>query len=429
MTKASENKKSLPQWAIIFIGLGLGVLVGLVLYNMGGEDVPLIRDRLLPLFQFFGDLFIRAIQMTLVPLVFFSILNATISLGDISRLRSIGLKTVVWFLFSSSLAALVGLVVANLVKPGVGIDMGTAVQGTVDTSVTELPGPLEILLDLIPQNPIQSMVEGEMMQIIVFALILGLAILALPQDKTKNLRSIIETLAQAMIKMIGFVVKIIPLGVFGLMAVTITKFGAAVFGPVAKFIFTDYLAAIIVSLGFYSLALVVFARLRPLPFFKKAFEAWMAAFSTCTSSVALPISMKNVPERMGVDREVSDFVLPLGATANMDGTNMYFAVVVVFAAQLFGMDLSISQQIFIVIQGTLLSIGTAAVPQVGLVISISLLTDMGLPLDAIALVSGIYRIVDQIHTATNSLGDQVTSLVVARSEGQIDEDVYYDMSL
>lgn len=421
------KKRKIPSYVRIFVGLILGIIVGLILNKMGGEDIPFIAEKVIPFMQFLGDFFIKAIKMVLVPLVFFSILNAAISLGDINALKSIGLKTILWFLLSSAFAAGVGLVFVNIIKPGIGITLGSA-ENAMATEAT-LPGPYEIILGLIPSNPVKSLADGDMMPIIVFALILGFAIIYLEESRTKELINIISVITDAMLTMIGWIVKIIPFGVFGLMGVTMTKFGTAIFGPVFKFIITDYISALTVTLVFYPIVLIVLGKVKPLPFFKKAFEPWLIAFSTCTSSAALPVSMRVAPEKLGVEDKVSNFVLPFGATANMNGTNIYFACIVVFAAQLYGIELSIGQQIFIVLQGTLLSVGCAATPQIGLIISISLLTQMGLPLEATALVAGIYRIIDQIHTATNSLGDLVTSVIIARSENKLNTDDYYNMSL
>ncbi|RVU53905.1 dicarboxylate/amino acid:cation symporter [Anaerosphaera multitolerans] len=419
------KKKEIPSYVKIFIGLFLGIVFGYILNLLGGTSVPMINDHILPFLQFLGDFFIKLIKMVVVPLVFFSITNAAISLKDISKLRSVGVKTIVWFLMSSGLACGIGLILANIIKPGIGVDFGSVSAEAVQ--VQELPGVYTVILDLIPNNPVESLANGEMMQVIVFALFLGFSLIALG-EKAEPLNRIITICSDAMFYIIGVIIKIIPFGVFGLMSVAIAKFGTAIFGPVLKFIITDYLSCLIMLIIIYSIFLRFVAGVNPIPFYKKAFEPWMIAFSTCTSSAALPVSMEVGP-RLGVPRDISDFVLPFGATANMNGTCIYFGVIVVFASQLYGIELSIQQQILLVVQATFLSVGCAATPQIGLVISITLLTQMGLPLEATALVAGVYRIVDQIHTSTNSAGDLVTSVVVAKMEGELDKEVYYDMSL
>ncbi|SHH49989.1 Na+/H+-dicarboxylate symporter [Anaerosphaera aminiphila DSM 21120] len=419
------KKKKMPSYVKIFIGLFAGVIFGYILNFFGGETVPVIKDHILPFLQFIGDFFIKLIKMVVVPLVFFSITNAAISLKDISKLRSVGVKTIAWFLMSSGLACAIGLILANLIKPGVGVDFGSVSAAAVE--IQELPGIYEVILDLIPNNPIESLANGDMMPIIVFALFLGFSLIALG-EKAEPLNKIISIGSDAMFYIIGIIIKIIPIGVFGLMSVALAKFGTAIFGPVLKFIITDYIACLIMLIIVYSIFLRFIAGVNPMPFYRKALEPWMIAFSTCTSSAALPVSMEVGP-RLGVPRDISDFVLPFGATANMNGTCIYFGIIVVFAAQLYNIELSVQQQILLVVQATFLSVGCAATPQIGLVISITLLQQMGLPLEATALIAGVYRIVDQMHTSTNSAGDLVTSVVVAKMEGELDKDVYYDMSI
>ena len=411
--------KKLPLHIKIFIALFLGIFTGYVLNFMGGTENPIINNHILPFLQFLGDFFIRAIKMVIVPLVFFSVTDAALSLGDIKKLRNVGLKTVVFFLGTSAVAASVGLILANIIKPGKGVLLSS---GMGEVTVKELPGIYKTILDLLPNNPFQSLSSGDMMPIIVFSLLLGFAIIIMG-EKGKPLAGIINNLAEAMFNIIGLIISIIPYGVFGLMSVAMARYGTAIFGPVLKFILTDYLANAIVVIGLYSILLITIAKVSPIKFWKKAMQPWVIAFSTCTSSAALPVSMEVAP-KLGVSKEVSNFVLPLGATANMNGTCIYFGIIVLFASQLYGIDLSIQQQILLVIQATFLSVGCAATPQIGLVISITLLTQMGLPLEATALVAGIYRIIDQAHTSTNSSGDLVTSVCVAAMEGELDREVF-----
>ncbi len=421
-----KEKKSMPLFVKIFIALFAGIVFGYVLNFMGGVDNPVINDYILPFLQFLGDLFIRLIKMVVVPLVFFCIIDAALSLGDIKKLRSVGVKTIVWFLATGMVAAGIGLVWVNLIRPGEGLQLG-AIEGE-EVTVSELPGVYETILDLFPENPFASLTEGDMMPIIVFSLFVGFAIIALGET-AKPLAGIISNLAQVMFKIVDVVIGIIPVGVFGLMSVTMAKYGVAIFGPVLKFIVTDYLTAITVSVVVYSLLLKLLGHVDPIMFWRKAFDSWLVAFSTCTSSAALPLSMDIAPNRMGAPKDVSSFVLPLGCTAQMNGTCGYFAVVILFSAQLYGIDLSIQQQILLCLQATFLSVGCAATPQIGLVISLTLMTQMGLPLEGYALVAGIYRIVDQIHTATNSVGDLVATVCISEMEHELDHSVFDDASL
>ena len=419
-TKNGAEKKGTPLYVKIFIALFAGIAFGYVLNFMGGVENEIINGYVLPFFQFIGDLFIKLIKMIVVPLVFFCIIDAALSLGDIKKLRSIGVKTIIWFLATGGILATIGLILANIIKPGRGLQLGTAETAM---EVKELPGIYQTLLDLIPSNPFQALTSGEMMQIIVFSLFLGFAIISIGKE-AQQLCDIISLCSRTMFKVIDMILGIIPYGVFSLMTVALAKYGVAIFGPVLKFILTDYLACIIMSTVGYGIFLTVIGKVNPMKFWRKAFEPWMIAFSTCTSSAALPVSMEVAPKKMGVPRDIASFVLPLGCTAQMNGTCAYFGIVVLFAAQLYGVELSIQQQIMLVVQATFLSVGCAATPQIGLVISLTLMTQMGLPLDAYALVAGIYRIIDQIHTSTNSVGDLVASVCISQMEGELDHEIF-----
>ena len=419
-TKNGAEKKETPLYVKIFIALFAGIAFGYVLNFMGGVENEIINGYVLPFFQFIGDLFIKLIKMIVVPLVFFCIIDAALSLGDIKKLRSIGVKTIIWFLATGGISATIGLILANIIKPGRGLQLGTAETAM---EVKELPGIYQTLLDLIPSNPFQALTSGEMMQIIVFSLFLGFAIISIGKE-AQQLCDIISLCSRTMFKVIDMILGIIPYGVFSLMTVALAKYGVAIFGPVLKFILTDYLACITMSIVGYSIFLSVIGKVNPMKFWRKAFEPWMIAFSTCTSSAALPVSMEVAPKKMGVPRDIASFVLPLGCTAQMNGTCAYFGIVVLFAAQLYGVELSIQQQIMLVVQATFLSVGCAATPQIGLVISLTLMTQMGPPLDAYALVAGIYRIIDQIHTSTNSVGDLVASVCISQMEGELDHEIF-----
>lgn len=419
-TKNGAEKKGTPLYVKIFIALFAGIAFGYVLNFMGGVENEIINGYVLPFFQFIGDLFIKLIKMIVVPLVFFCIIDAALSLGDIKKLRSIGVKTIIWFLATGGISATIGLILANIIKPGRGLQLGTAETAM---EVKELPGIYQTLLDLIPSNPFQALTSGEMMQIIVFSLFLGFAIISIGKE-AQQLCDIISLCSRTMFKVIDMILGIIPYGVFSLMTVALAKYGVAIFGPVLKFILTDYLACIIMSTVGYGIFLTVIGKVNPMKFWRKAFEPWMIAFSTCTSSAALPVSMEVASKKMGVPRDIASFVLPLGCTAQMNGTCAYFGIVVLFAAQLYGVELSIQQQIMLVVQATFLSVGCAATPQIGLVISLTLMTQMGLPLDAYALVAGIYRIIDQIHTSTNSVGDLVASVCISQMEGELDHEIF-----
>ncbi|WDV44316.1 dicarboxylate/amino acid:cation symporter [Clostridiaceae bacterium M8S5] len=403
----------------IFIGLILGALIGFIFSTLGGEENATIA-KCVPIFSFMGDLFLRLIRMVVVPLVFFSIISGVANLGDIRKLRSIGIKSIVFFFGTAFCAVTIGLVLAQIIQPGAGIQLG---EITNSIEVKELPGIAETVLNFFPKNPIESMADGKMLHIISFSVFIGAALLMMGQ-RGKELIKLVDGASEVMFKITDIVVKVTPYGVFGLMAKATTKFGLKIFGPISKFIITDYLASFIHIAVVYSLVLFIFGKVNPLKFYKKAFQTWLVAFSTCSSMATLPVTMRIADEELGIPKENASFVLPLGATANMNGTSIYFGIIVLFAAQIYGIDLSFKMQALLVLQATLLSVGCAAVPQVGLLISIALLTGMGLPLDGIALVAGIYRIVDQAHTSTNALGDLVVATTVAGMEGDLDRDKF-----
>lgn len=423
--KKIQAGKSIPLYGRIFIALGIGIAFGYVLNMMGGTHNPVINGYILPFLQFLGNFFIKLIKMVVVPLVFFCIVDAALSLGDINKLKSVGVTTIIWFLVTGMISAMIGLFWVNLIQPGKGLQLGTVTGGV---KAKELPGMYQTILDFIPTNPFESLTTGSMMQIIVFSLFIGFAIISLGK-KAEPLGKIFSMLSMVMFKIVDYVIAIIPVGVFGLMSTTMTKYGTAIFGPVLKFILTDYLACLTTTFGVYTLLLAFVARVNVITFWKKAFSTWLVAFSTCTSSAALPVSMDIAPNKMGAPKDISSFILPLGCTAQMNGTCAYFAVVILFAAQLYGVELSLPQQILLCVQATFLSVGCAATPQIGLVISLTLMTQMGLPLDGYSLVAGIYRIVDQIHTATNSVGDLVATVCISNMQHELDHQKFDDLSL
>ena len=414
-----NQKKRLKLFHKIFIGLFAGIFFGAILSKLG-ENHPLTIS-IAPWFQLLGDLFLRLIRMVIVPLVFFSIISGVANLTEIKKLRSIGIKTLIFFLITGFIAISLGIVIAQIFKPGEGVKIGEINEGTVE--MKELPTVYDSILTLIPSNIFEAFVEEEMLQIIVFSIFCGAALLAMG-ERAKPIVDLVERFSEMMYQITGIVVKFTPIGVFGLMSKAIASFGMKIFGPVFKFILVDYLANILNIAVFYSLILYFIAKVNPLKFYKKAFQPWAIAFSTCSSTAALPETMRVGTEEIGMPQETASFILPLGATANMNGTGIYFGVVVMFAAQLYGIPITLGQQISLVLTATLLSIGCAAAPQTGLIISIALLTDLGIPLDGLALIAGVYRIVDQIHTSTNALGDLVIGTAVSSLEGDLDREIF-----
>ncbi|WP_418222819.1 dicarboxylate/amino acid:cation symporter [Clostridium isatidis] len=413
------KKRKLKNYQLVFISLIIGSIFGLILSAAGGKDVAWIA-YVTDFCAFIGKIFIRLIRMIVVPLVFFSITSAVLELKDLKQLKRIGIKTFLLFSVTSAVAITIGVVLAYIIKPGKGI----VIDGIAnEINVSELPNIYDTLLDIIPLNIFESFTNGSMLQIIFFSIMLGIAIILLG-EQGKKVEQAFKTGANIMYKIIDIIILYIPIGVFGLMTDSMATYGTSVLGTIFKFIFTEYLAAFLQILIIYIPLLIFIAKVNPIKYLKVVFESWLVGFSTCTSMAALPVSMKNAKEKLGIPNEVASFVLPFGATANMDGTGIFFGMIVIFAAQVAGVELSLTQLISLVLEATLLSIGCAAVPQVGLVIGTTMLVSMGLPVEVVGLITGIYRILDQNHTATNVSGDLVVAGCVASLEGSLDRSYY-----
>lgn len=392
----------------ILIGLCLGVIAGLIIGTL--ELVGFAQNWIKP----FGALFINLIKMIIVPLVLTSLVVGAASVGDIKKLGRMGGKTVTYYLVTTAIAVTIGLILGNIFVPGAGIELpvDAKYQGK------EAPALVDVLLGIVPTNPIKALVDGNMLQIIVFALFLGVGITALG-EKARSVKEFFEGFAEVMYKITAIVMKFAPYGVFALITPVVAVNGPKVLIPLAKVIIAVYLGCIIHALVVYSPAVKTIGKLSPLQFFKGIFPAQLIAFSTCSSSATLPVTMQNTEENLGVSNDVASFVLPLGATMNMDGTAIYQGVCALFVAQVYGIDLSLGQQLTIVVTGALASIGAAGVPGAGLIMLTMVLTSVGLPLDAIALIAGIDRVLDMARTTLNVTGDASAAVIVAASENEL----------
>lgn len=401
------QKSKLDLWKKILIGMILGIVVGAIL----GEKAELIK----PL----GTLFINAIKMLIVPLVFCSLVVGITSMKDIRKMGRISIKTIVIYLVTTAIAIAIGLILSTLLHPGDGLDVmqKAAVEGKA------APSLVSTIVGLIPTNPVGALASGNILQIIVFAIGLGVA-LAMIGKKGEAAISVFESLAEAMYKLTEIVMKFAPIGVFALMAWVAGKYGLTVLLPLVKVIGTVYLGAAIIIVVFYSLLLKSVGRLNPTHFLKGIKNPLAIAFTTSSSSGTLPATIKASRDELGVSKSVASFVLPLGATINMDGTALYQGVCAVFIAQAFGVDLAFYDYITIILTATLASIGTAGVPGAGLVMLSLVLTSVGLPLEGLSIVAGIDRILDMARTVVNVCGDMMVSTLVAKSEGELDEEIY-----
>ncbi|MEW6621601.1 MAG: dicarboxylate/amino acid:cation symporter [Bacillota bacterium] len=394
----------------ILIGLIVGIVLGLFMQG----QVEFARTYIKP----FGDIFIRLIMMVIVPLVLSSLVVGAASTGDIKKLGRIGGKTIGFYLITTFFAIIIGLLLANIIKPGSGLVLPVDAQ----YAGREAPAIADVFINIIPRNPFQAMVDMSMLQIIVFALFIGVAI-SLVGKKAEPVRSFFESFAEIMYKITGMVMQVAPYGVFALILPVAAAHGPSVLWPLGKVIGAMYLGAILHVLIVYTAALKGFTKLSLPEFYKGIFPAQLIAFSTCSSAATLPATIKCTEENLGVSKSTSSFVLPLGATVNMDGTAVYQGVAALFVAQVYALDLTLGQQLTIVLTGTLASIGAAGVPGAGLIMLTMVLTSVNLPLEAIALVAGIDRILDMARTTVNITGDAVAAVVVDATEAKYDRQI------
>jgi Na+/H+-dicarboxylate symporter len=384
----------------IAVGFVLAVIVGVFM----GEKASF--------FQPLGDLFLRLIKFIIVPLILSTIVVGITSAGDIKKLSRLGGKTIVYYLATSLIAVTIGLGAGVIFSPGTGLDI---TLNETAAAAKESPGVIATLLNIIPTNPIEALATGSVLQIIFFAIFLGIGIIAVG-EKAAPVQHFFESLAEVMYKITGMVMKLVPIGIFGLLAPIVGTYGISVLLPLIKIILAMVVAAVIHVVVVYSFAVKTLGKMSPLHFFKGIFPAAAVAFSTCSSSGTLPVTMKNTEENLGVSKETSSFILPLGATVNMDGTAIYLGIASLFIAQYFGIELSITQMLMVALVATLASIGAAGVPGAGMVMLTMVLSSVNLPLEGIALVAGIDRILDMVRTSVNVIGDASACVVVENSE-------------
>ncbi len=375
----------------IFIALVLSVIFGLVL---GPDAVPFIKWWIAPI----GTMFINLIKMMIVPVVFSSLIVGMTSIGDTNKLGRIGVKTIAIYLVTTAIAILIGFGVAGLLHPGVGMSLPTDAA----VKVKEAPSIMQVFVAMIPANPIASMAKADILPTIVFALFVGVGIIQVGGKRAQQLISFFDACAEVCYKIINMIMQISPIGVFCLLLPVVAENGPSVLLPLLSVIACMAIGSVIHAVGVYSTLARVWGGHSPLKFFQGMSEAMMIAFTTCSSAGTLPVNMKNVQEKLGVSREVTSFVLPLGATINMDGTSVYMGVCSLFIANVFGIDLSFGQMAMIVLTGTLASIGTAGVPGAGLIMLAMVLQAVGLPLEG--------------RTCLNITGDAAVACVINESE-------------
>ena len=417
-----KTKKKIGLSTQIFIALLLGALLGVVIHYWIPSSY--IKDTVIVegVLYVIGQGFIRLMQMLVVPLVFCSLICGSMAIGDTKTLGKVGVKTIGFYLVTTALAVCVALGSALLINPGLGLDMDAVQKGTVSSS-TEATSLVDTLLNIIPKNPVQSMANGDMLPIIVFALFVGI-MLAKLGTRGSVVANFFSQFNDVMMEMTMAIMKIAPIGVFCLIARTFATVGFSAFAPMLKYMGNVTLALAIQCLIVYQILLFVFTRLNPFKFIKKFLPVMGFAFSTATSNATIPMSIDTLSKKMGVSKQISSFTIPLGATINMDGTSIMQGVVVVFIAQAYGIPLTMGNLATVVVTATLASIGTAGVPSVGLVTLAMVLNSVGLPTEGIALIMGIDRILDMIRTAVNITGDAVCTTIVCHQEGSLNREVF-----
>lgn len=425
--------KKIPLHTQIITGLVLGLAFGLVVIFTGIPN-SFTLDYIKPI----GTIFINSLKMIAVPLVLASLVVGVSNLGDISKLSRIGGKTIITYLCTTVLAVTMGLLLVNIFTPGKSLPIetrenlmslyeGDAGSRMGQASELKNQGPLQPLVDIVPQNFFQATTDnGAMLQVVFFAILIGIALLKIPKDKANPVIAFFDGFNDVIIQIVNFIMMIAPYGVFALMASLIVEIAGD--NPDSAFslllALLKYSLVVLGGLFFmilvvYPLVLKMFTKISYIKFFKAIRPAQLLAFSTSSSSATLPVTMKQVEEELGVSEEVSSFVLPLGATVNMDGTSLYQGVAAVFIAQALGMDLTIAQQLMIVLTATLASIGSAGVPGAGLIMLIIVLESISVPAAGIALILAPDRILDMFRTVVNVTGDATVCTVVASTEGEL----------
>lgn len=415
------EKKKLSLTSKIFIGLIAGVICG-VIFNLF-VPASYVRDTIIidGICYVIGNGFIKLMKMLVVPLVFCSLVCGASAIGDTKTLGKVGGKTIAFYLATTAIAVTVAISVATLIKPGIGLNMNLIEAENV--TVAEKTSAVDTLLDIIPDNPFNSLANGNMLQVIVFALIVGI-LLAKMGERAELVANFFSQFNDLMMEMTNLVMSFAPIGVFFMLTRTFANLGFDAFIPLLK-----YMGSVVLGLGVqcfvvYMILLFVFTRLNPFKFIKKFFPVMAFAFSTSTSNATIPLNIETLEEKIGVSRKVSSFTIPLGATINMDGTSIMQGVAVVFAAQAYGINLGISGYLTVIATATLASIGTAGIPSVGLVTLTMVFSAVGLPVEAITLIMGIDRILDMLRTAVNVTGDAVCTTVVAYQNRDVDKEVF-----
>ena len=389
----------------IFVSLVLSVVVGLFL---GDAAIGPVKTWIAPV----GTMFINLIKMMIVPVVLCSLIVGMTSMGDMKKLGRIGIKTVAFYMVTTAIAIVIGFSVAGVIEPGIGM----ALPSEAAPKVKEAPSIMQVFVNMIPKNPIESMAKADILPVIVFALFIGAGIISVGGKKGAILINVFDSGAEVCYKIIAMIMRLAPIGVFCLLLPVVVQNGPKVLLPLLSVIMAMAVGSIIHAVVVYSGIAAAAGHMSPMKFFRGMAEAMVIAFTTCSSAGTLPVNMKNTQEKLGVKRDIASFVLPLGATINMDGTALYMGVCSLFIANVYNIPLTMDQMMLIILTGTLASIGTAGVPGAGLIMLAMVLQSVGLPMEGLALVAGIDRVLDMFRTTLNITGDAAVAVAIDATE-------------
>lgn len=418
---ATKSRKKTGLTSKIFIALIAGMVLGIIMHYFIPSSH--IKDDIIVegIFYLIGQMFIRAMQMLVVPLVFFSIADGCRNMGDTKTLGKVGVRIVVFYIFTTAFAILISLSLSSIIGPGKGMNMSI---GSNDFSVetTEHTSMKDTILNMIPTNPIGALAEGDMLQIIIFAVIVGLLIAGM-EDRMQTLGNIITEMNELMMSMTMVVMKLAPIGVFFLIARTFSNLGYDVILSMLSYMISVVLGLVFQLIIVYMLILALFVRVNPFNFLKRFFPVMTFGFSTASSNATVPVNIQTL-EDIGVDKKISSFTIPLGATINMDGTAIMQGVAVVFISNAYNIDLDLTDYLTVIMTATIASVGTAGIPSVGLVTLSMVLSSVGIPVEGIAMIMGIDRILDMARTAVNLTGDAAGTIIVANSVGSFNKEKF-----
>lgn len=398
------------------LGLGTQILIGILVGLAIGFLSPALAGKLAPL----GTIFLRLLKMIMVPLVFFSIISGVCKMGDVKQLATVGIRFVLYIVITSGVAAVIGVIGGLIVQPGTGTTEFLDSSAKVEASSYSF---VDTVVSWIPENVVEAMASASMIQVIVFAIFVGVALLSLGK-RAEIFVKFIDQGSEAMLKIVEFIMAVSPVGIASLMATLVTSVNGASMKEVVKFIATDYVCAILVLLVLYPALIKIMARLNPLTFMKKISEPMIVAVTTTSSAATLPISIKVAREKLGIPENIYGFTLPLGNTCGMNGFSIFIGLCCVFASNLYGVRISMGSMVQYVFLGIVLSVGAAGVKGAGIVMSTVLLETMGMPLSLIPVLAAIWPTIDPAHTTLNNVSDLVGTMIISRQLDQVDMDVY-----